>query len=75
MSGQKLNLWELVLPLDVVCRLSTGYSVGPSCIEAMMADAARLGIVFALYQPGEFSSAASLLLFCSHMKVLLSHTF
>lgn len=48
MSGQKLNLWELVLPLDVVCRLSTGYSVGPSCIEAILADAAGLGIVFAL---------------------------
>lgn len=34
-----LNSWELVLPLNVVHRLRTGYSVGPSSIKAMMADA------------------------------------
>lgn len=39
LSGQMLNSWELVLPLNVVHRLRTGYSVGPSSIKATMADA------------------------------------
>lgn len=53
-----LNLWELVLPLNVVCRLRTGYGVGPSCIKAMMADVAGLGVFLCSVKPVEFSSSS-----------------
>lgn len=59
MSGQMLNLWELVLPLIVVCRLRTVYSVGPSCIKAVMVMLQAWGVFLCSVKPVEFSSAAS----------------
>lgn len=73
MSGQLLNLGELVLPLNVARRLRTWYSVGPYCIKTMMADAAGLGVFLCSVKP--VLQCFSLLLFCNRLKVSLSCSF